>query len=180
MVNSIGSNIRNARKNKKLTQIQLANILGVSNSTISDWENDNHRPDPDMIQFICGALGVEPNDIIPPGSPSEKFDEWHLQFNKTHEPMMVDKTERKIVENYRSADPFDKTTVLRTLNIVNENIYETSLPSSAGKTMPPGKKRYVPTEEDIQSLVARNGKKFTREEAIEFISDMLSDDDEDE
>lgn len=40
------------------------------------------------------------------------------------------------------------------------------------------KDRYVPTEEDIRSLVARNGRKMTREEAIEFISEMYTDDDE--
>ena len=45
-------------------------------------------------------------------------------------------------------------------------------------SMPKKKERYVPTEEDIRSLVARNGKKMTREEAIEFITEMYSDDDE--
>ncbi|MDF2873099.1 MAG: hypothetical protein K0R05_4674 [Anaerocolumna sp.] len=40
------------------------------------------------------------------------------------------------------------------------------------------KERYIPTEEDIRSLVARNGKKMTRDEAIEFITEMYSDDDE--
>ncbi len=45
-------------------------------------------------------------------------------------------------------------------------------------SIPKKKERYVPTEEDIRSLVARNGKKMTREEAIEFITEMYSDDDE--
>jgi transcriptional regulator with XRE-family HTH domain len=42
------------------------------------------------------------------------------------------------------------------------------------------KVKYIPNEDDIRSLVARNGKKMTREEAIDFITTLFSDDDEDE
>ncbi|MDF2608913.1 MAG: hypothetical protein K0R92_387 [Lachnospiraceae bacterium] len=36
--------------------------------------------------------------------------------------------------------------------------------------------KYIPTEDDIKSLVARNGKKLTREEAIDLISSLFSED----
>lgn len=166
-MNSIGSNIRNARKNKKLKQTQLAEILGVSDSTISDWENDNHRPDPDMIQFICGALDVEPNDIIPSNSPSEKTDKQSIEFNKTHESFMVDNTEKRMIEKFRASDDFDKTAVLRALRLYE---YAEILKQKV-------KKNYYPTEEEINRLVARNSKFTTREEAIDFLIDWHKDGD---
>jgi len=37
---SIGTNIYNLRKEKKLTQAQLAEKLGVSEQAVSKWENE--------------------------------------------------------------------------------------------------------------------------------------------
>ncbi len=41
----IGSKLKNARKNKGLTQEQAAEALGVSRQTISNWENNKSYPD---------------------------------------------------------------------------------------------------------------------------------------
>ena len=41
----IGKFIANERKKKKLTQIELAKKIGVSNSAISKWEAGNGMPD---------------------------------------------------------------------------------------------------------------------------------------
>lgn len=41
----IGSKLKNARNNSRLTQEQVAEILGVSRQTISNWENDKSYPD---------------------------------------------------------------------------------------------------------------------------------------
>ncbi len=54
----LGERIRKARKAKGLTQIQLADIIGAKNSSISDWENNQHRPDIDMLALLSDALGV--------------------------------------------------------------------------------------------------------------------------
>lgn len=40
----LGEKIKNARKNKKMTQQQLAELLNTSKSTISKWENNQHQP----------------------------------------------------------------------------------------------------------------------------------------
>ena len=41
----IGSKIKAARIEKKLTQEQVAELLGVSRQTISNWENEKSYPD---------------------------------------------------------------------------------------------------------------------------------------
>ena len=40
MAHDIGSKIKAARIEKNLTQEQVAELLGVSRQTISNWEND--------------------------------------------------------------------------------------------------------------------------------------------
>ena len=55
---AIGSYIAKKRREKNLTQEQLAETLGVSNKTISKWENGKCMPDYSIIQKLCDALGV--------------------------------------------------------------------------------------------------------------------------
>lgn len=55
---AFGERLRNARKNKGLTQKQLADLIGAKHNSISDWENNKNRPDPDTIEYICGALEI--------------------------------------------------------------------------------------------------------------------------
>ena len=55
---AIGSYIARKRKEQNLTQEQLAETLGVSNKTISKWENGKCMPDCGIIQKLCEALGV--------------------------------------------------------------------------------------------------------------------------
>ena len=45
MEHDIGSKIKAARLEKKLTQEQVAEILGVSRQTIPNWENEKSYPD---------------------------------------------------------------------------------------------------------------------------------------
>ena len=54
----IGIFLKELRKEKKLTQEQLAEQLGVSNKTISKWENGKCMPDYSLIQKLCEALDV--------------------------------------------------------------------------------------------------------------------------
>ena len=58
-----GETIRNARKSLGLTQRQLAEKLGVSNTSVSNWEKGLSRPDADLIQKLCVCLHLQPNDI---------------------------------------------------------------------------------------------------------------------
>ena len=55
---TIGSYIAQKRRAQNLTQEQLAEKLGVSNKTISKWENGKCMPDYSIIQTLCKALHV--------------------------------------------------------------------------------------------------------------------------
>lgn len=58
---TFGEKLRFARKEKKLTQKELASKIGAKHNSISNWEKDHNKPDPDTIQNLCWALDVTPN-----------------------------------------------------------------------------------------------------------------------
>ena len=55
---AIGRYIARKRKEQNLTQEQLSEQLGVSNKTISKWDNGKCMPDYSLIQKLCEALDV--------------------------------------------------------------------------------------------------------------------------
>lgn len=61
---TFGEKIKTARKSKEMTQRQLADLIGAKHNSVSDWENDKNKPDPDTIELLCGVLGVEPNYLF--------------------------------------------------------------------------------------------------------------------
>lgn len=62
--NKIGKFIERARKARHLTQQQLADILGVSNTAISKWENGNNLPDISMLEPLSIALKIDMLDLL--------------------------------------------------------------------------------------------------------------------
>ena len=60
----IGRFIAQKRKEKKLTQMQLAEILGVSNKTVSKWENGNCMPDYSIIKPLCKELEITVSELM--------------------------------------------------------------------------------------------------------------------
>lgn len=53
-----GKFIAQKRKEKNLTQAQLAEKLGSSNKTISKWENGKCMPDYSIIENLCKELDI--------------------------------------------------------------------------------------------------------------------------
>ena len=53
-----GKFISQKRKEKNLTQAQLAEKLGVSNKTISKWETGKCMPDYSVIEVLCEELDI--------------------------------------------------------------------------------------------------------------------------
>ena len=60
----MGKFIAALRKDKGLTQEQLGEKLGVTNKTISRWENGNYMPDVEMLSLLSKEFGVSINELI--------------------------------------------------------------------------------------------------------------------
>lgn len=61
---AIGNYIAKKRREKNLTQEQLAEKLGVSNKTISKWENGKCMPDYSIIEQLCTELSVTLSELM--------------------------------------------------------------------------------------------------------------------
>lgn len=60
----LGLNIKNSRKNMKLTQAQLAEKTNLSTVHISHIEGGSVKMSVDTLINICNALKTTPNDIL--------------------------------------------------------------------------------------------------------------------
>ena len=60
----IRDNIFRILKEKEITQKELSDRTGISQSTISDWKHKGLNPASDKILTICNALGVTPYELL--------------------------------------------------------------------------------------------------------------------
>lgn len=60
----IGDRIRYYRKNNRLTQSQLAELVGVSPQAISKWETGIGYPDLSMVVPLAIALGISTDELL--------------------------------------------------------------------------------------------------------------------
>lgn len=60
----IGNFIAKMRKAKKLTQYEMAEILGVTDKSVSNWERGLNLPDASIMLDVCDVLGVSVNEML--------------------------------------------------------------------------------------------------------------------
>lgn len=89
----IGLFIAKCRKEKKMTQVELAEKLGVTDKSISNWENARCMPDLSLFKPLCDALDITINELL----SGEKIEKEFYQ-EKFEENMIntIDYTNKKI------------------------------------------------------------------------------------
>ena len=60
----IGKFIAKCRKEKKLTQAQLAEKLGITDRAVSKWETGKSMPDSSIMLELCKILGITVNELL--------------------------------------------------------------------------------------------------------------------
>lgn len=61
---SLGAMIAELRKEKGLTQLELANMMNVTDKAVSKWERDISCPDISSIPRLAEILGVSVDDLM--------------------------------------------------------------------------------------------------------------------
>ena len=61
---TIGNRLYNLRKERNISQEDLANALDVSRQTVSKWETGESMPDFNKIQPICDYFGITTDELI--------------------------------------------------------------------------------------------------------------------
>ena len=59
-----GAVIKKLREKNKMTQLQLADILGVSDKTVSKWETGKSIPDASIMLELCNLLKISVNELL--------------------------------------------------------------------------------------------------------------------
>lgn len=75
---SIGENIKKWRELRNLKQSELAELIGVSDKTVSSWEINRTEPKMGMVEKISSALNCKKTDII---GIDETVDDDHYYLN---------------------------------------------------------------------------------------------------
>lgn len=60
----IGKFIAELRREAGLTQEALGEKIGVTNKTVSRWENGNYMPDIEMLQLLAQEFNVSINELL--------------------------------------------------------------------------------------------------------------------
>ena len=71
----LAKQLRYLRQSKELSQVQLAEKLGVKKQSVSNWENDNVIPSVEMLERIAEYFNVS-TDYLLGRENSSKADIW--------------------------------------------------------------------------------------------------------
>ena len=63
-MNKIGKKIKNARTEKNMTQMDLADAMGISFQAVSNWERGNSMPDVAKLPDLCEILGLNLDELL--------------------------------------------------------------------------------------------------------------------
>lgn len=87
----IGKFIAKCRKEKNMTQQELADKLGVTDRAVSHWENGRRLPDYSLVKELCEILSISINELF----SGEKIS------NDDYKEKAEDNIEKLINDNYR-------------------------------------------------------------------------------
>lgn len=92
----IGKFIAELRKEKNMTQVDLANKLGITDRAISKWENGRGMPDLSLLLPLCEALEISVNELL----SGERLEQDNYQ-EKLEENIIntIDYSDKKIKKN---------------------------------------------------------------------------------
>ena len=79
-----GALIRRLRRERGLTQAQLAEILQVSDKAVSKWERGAGCPDVEMIPALAAAFRVSAESLLSGNMPVNERDEGSMRRLKVY------------------------------------------------------------------------------------------------
>ena len=89
----VGKFIASLRKEKNLTQEELASKLYITDRAVSKWERGLSLPDADKMLELCNILGINVNELL----CGEKID--MKDFEKETEKLLLELAKQDILKN---------------------------------------------------------------------------------
>ena len=94
----IGKFIQEKRKEKELTQSNLAEKLNVTDRAISKWENGNCMPDVSIMYELCDILNITINDLFSGEVVDMKEDKKKLEENLLEMARLKEEKDRQLLQ----------------------------------------------------------------------------------
>lgn len=119
---SVGENIKKYRISKDLTQKQLAELSGVAEVTIRQYESEKRIPRTVQLLSVADALGVSPFDLHGE-KPPINYNDGKLTIKIDDKSMLVDPVEFQDTINdiVNRTHPTKKSTLLNAFDKLNRN-----------------------------------------------------------
>lgn len=92
-----GDNLRKIRTERNMTQHELADLLNVSDGTISSWEVNRTEPNMAMIERLAAYLRVSRSELI-------------------GDVAILTYTEKRMVDQFRQLDPVQQSMIIASLD----------------------------------------------------------------
>lgn len=102
----IGKRIKEAREMRNLTQAQLADKIGITSSSITNYENGTSHPKEPILYNLMNVLSVDANFLF-----QDEMNASVITYNAHEE---------NIIEKYRALDPLDKKVIDGVLDTLSE------------------------------------------------------------
>ncbi|PXV88376.1 helix-turn-helix protein [Lachnotalea glycerini] len=192
-VGNTAKRLKEIMEERNLKQIDILNLAQpicekfntkLSKSDLSQYVSGRVEPGQDKLSILSLALNVS--------------EAWLMGYEVPKTPVIIEMHKKnnnvlKRLSTYMNSEielnllkEFDKLNMEGKAEAVNRVSDLTYIPQYTEQNIvsleekKESKKKYEPTEEDIKSLVARNGKKITREQAYDLVSLLFSVDDDEE
>ena len=78
---TIGERLLKLRRERNLSQEELANVLDVSRQTVSKWETDQSMPDFDKIIPLCNYFGITSDELLTGNSNIQEAKQQNVKSN---------------------------------------------------------------------------------------------------
>ena len=103
---SFGKRLKQARKEKRLTQGDVANIIGIDDTTISKYENDKSEPDNETTKRLAVLYGKKVS--------------WLLGNAEDEEQEILTEEEKEYLEKFKSLNAEDRQYILGLLRRISK------------------------------------------------------------
>lgn len=101
---TMGQRIKTCRKEKNLTQGQLAELIGVSTQAVSKWETDTGMPDISQIVPLAKVLEVSTDKLL--GHTDEEYERQLQKIKSFHKGINLINDVKKATELYKMSLKF--------------------------------------------------------------------------
>lgn len=163
----LGERIARLRKEKGMTQEQLASALGISSPAVSKWETDSSYPDITLLCSLARALGTNVDYLLAYEErlSKEKITQYVNEMIAVKREQGVEKAEeklQKLLHQYPNSIPlkFNAAALLTTFEVQNSKVSEED------------KQRWKQQKKELLMAVYESGDAAYRQPAISALASL--------